>query len=109
MSTRKWNYPKVTVEMSNKQKRDECDDDPGDDPPYNARLRSGGGMNAMEVASQLSGKELVDPGWTPPEYPIDDIGPDAVNSLDDIVLVVGKRRTGKSWFVRDYLYARRKL
>lgn len=66
-------------------------------------------LSAWEKAAQAAGKELIDAGWDPPEYPIGDFATEGLNSLDDVVLVVGKRRTGKSWFMRDYLYERRKL
>jgi hypothetical protein len=30
-----------------------------------------------------------------------------INGLNQIILLVGKRRTGKSWWIRDYLYTYR--
>lgn len=37
-------------------------------------------------------------------FPMDDF---EINGINQIILLVGKRRTGKSWWVRDYLYTYR--
>lgn len=57
-----------------------------------------------EEAARQSGYDLVTFETKLEKFPMAD---EEINGVNQILFFVGKRRTGKSWAVRDYLYTYR--